>query len=103
MAAMQNLEKYHVALCSSGHPRLVQFGFLHKEPKGIMAIDQTGGVLPDGKKRGKLQETRLYTYAALESNTLHLLTIGTKNTQSKDIPFAEKCVTSIRARSPGDT
>ncbi len=50
MATMQNLEKYHVSLCDSKHPRLVQSGFLHTEPKGIVAIDQSGGILADGKK-----------------------------------------------------
>jgi len=102
-AILQNLDKYHIALCASKHPRLVQFGFLHKEPKGIFAIDQTGGALADGKKRGTLQETRLYIYAVLESNTLHLLTIGSKNSQPKDIAFAEKVVTSIRNRSTEST
>jgi len=102
-AILQNLDKYHAAICASKHPRLVQFGFLHKEPKGIFAIDQTGGALADGRKRGKLQETRLYTYAVLESNTLHLLTIGSKNTQQKDIAFAERAVTAIRDRSTEST
>lgn len=72
-AVMENLEKYFISLESASHPRLVQFGFLHEEPKGIRAIDQSGGALASGGKRGKLDQTRLYTYAALESKALHLL------------------------------
>jgi len=94
-AVMQNLEKYHTALAEAAHPRLVQFGFLHEEPKGILAIDQSGG----GVKKGKLQQTRLYTYAVLESNVLHLLCMGSKTTQPKDIRFATARVDSIRSAS----
>lgn len=39
LAVMENLGKYVIAMESSSHPRLVQFGFLHEEPKGIRAID----------------------------------------------------------------
>ena len=54
LAVMENLEKYVISLDSASHPKLVQFGFLHEEPKGIRAIDQSGGALASGEKRGKL-------------------------------------------------
>jgi hypothetical protein len=95
-AVLLNLDKYQNALDSSAHPRLVNFGFMHMEPKGIVAIDQKGGTLPDGKKRTGLQETRLYTYSDLESKTLHLLCLGSKLSQSKDIRFAERAVDALR-------
>ena len=69
---------------------------MHLEPKGIVAIDQSGGRLPDGKKRKSLQETRLYTYSDLESKILHLLCLGSKLSQSKDIRFAERAVDALR-------
>jgi len=50
LAVMENLKKYHVSLDCAPHPRLVQFGFLHEEPKGIRAIDQSGGALASGEK-----------------------------------------------------
>ena len=50
LAVMENLEKFLVSLGVSPHPKLVQFGFLHEEPKGIRAIDQSGGALASGKK-----------------------------------------------------
>jgi hypothetical protein len=80
---------------------LVQFGFLHEEPKGIRAIDQSGGTLAIGKKRGKLDQTRLYTYAALESKVLHILCMGSKTDQAKEIRYATSVVDSIRKDSEG--
>jgi hypothetical protein len=95
-AVLLNLEKYKEALDVAAHPRLVSFGFMHSEPKGMIAIDQTGGALPSGKKRKHLQETRLYTYSDLESKTLHLLCLGSKSSQSKDIRYAESAVDALR-------
>ena len=97
LAVMENLAKYVDALISARHPRLVQFGFLHEEPKGIRAIDQSGGALASGKKRGKLEQTRLYTYANPESKVLHLLCLGSKTSQPKDIRFAEGVVDDLRS------
>jgi len=95
-AVMINLDKYFNALETAAHPKLVSFGFMHIEQKGIVAIDQTGGALPSGKKRKSLQETRLYTYSDLESKTLHLLCLGSKSSQPKDIRFAESAVDALR-------
>ena len=99
LAVMENLGKYVTAIESCSHPRLVQFGFLHEEPKGILAIDQSGGTFASGEKRGKLNQTRLYTYAALESKVLHLLCLGSKTTQAKDIRYAESVVDVLRKES----
>lgn len=99
LAVMENLEKYLIFLEESSHPKLVQFGFLHDEPKGIRAVDQSGGALASGGKRGKLSQTRLYTYAALESKVLHLLCLGSKTTQAKDIRYAESVVDALRKES----
>lgn len=99
LAVLENLEKYVISIQSASHPRLVQFGFLHEEPKGIRAIDQSGGALVSGEKRGKLDQTRLYTYADLESKVLHLLCLGSKTTQAKDIRYAESVVDALRKES----
>ncbi len=96
LAVMENLEKYVISIEYASHPKLVYFGFLHEEPKGIRAIDQSGGALASGEKRGKLDQTRLYTYAALESKVLHLLCLGSKTTQVKDIRYAERVVDALR-------
>lgn len=55
-AVLNNLTRYMVALNVAPHPRLIQAGYLHHEPAGVVAIDQRGG-------EGRLQATRLYTYA----------------------------------------
>jgi hypothetical protein len=48
-AVLINLDKYKNSLDAAAHPKLVSFGFMHIEHKGIVAIDQTGGTLPSGK------------------------------------------------------
>lgn len=101
LAVMENLEKYLVSIEESSHPKLVQFGFLHNEPEGIRAIDQAGGALESGDRRCKLRQTRLYTYANLEFKTLHLLCLGDKTTQTKDIRCAVSAVNLIRGASNG--
>ena len=101
LAVMENLEKFTTALDVCAHPKLVQFGFLHEEPKGIRAIDQSGGVLASGKKRGKLEQTRLYTYADMESKVLHLLCMGSKTNQPKEIRYATSVVVSLRRNPNG--
>lgn len=94
-ALAYNLQIYHESLNSCKNPIQIQHGFLHPEPMGIKAIDQGGGSLPGGKKRPKMKEIRLYTYSNLQSNTLHLLFIGDKTSQNKDIQFAKKMVAQI--------
>lgn len=96
---MENLDKHLISIEIAAHPKLVQFGFLHDEPKGIRAVDQSGGALASGKKRGTLNQTRLYSYAALESKVLLLLCLGSKTTQAKDIRYAESVVDALRKES----
>ncbi len=93
-AVLFNLDIYITALEDAAHPKLVNLGFMHPEPLGIIAIDQKGRSI-EGRKRAKMKETRLYLYAILESNKILLLTVGTKDTQSKDIAFAKKTVKAL--------
>ena len=69
---MLNLRQYFEALQRCSDPGFIKFGFIHKEPKGIKAIDQRGS----GRN---LQQTRLYIYPDLDNKILHLITIGNKN------------------------
>ena len=64
------------------------YGFLHAEPSGVIAIDQTGGV--------KLAATRLYVYLEVETETLYLLTLGDKSTQKDDIKDCKSFVKQIK-------
>jgi hypothetical protein len=71
------------------NPLAVSGGFLHPESMGILAVDQKGG----GKN---LQQTRLYVFAEPQTQTLHLLAIGDKSNQSKDIQFCQRTVKNLR-------
>ena len=77
-AVLDNLDTYFQTLRSLGNPLQVKAGFIHHESEGIKAIDQKGGP-------GKLMQTRLYIYPEAERQILHVITIGTKTDQKKDI------------------
>lgn len=61
----------------------------------MVAVDQKGG-------GGNLQETRLYTFADDETQTLWLITLGNKDEQSNDIQFSRKFVESL-AKEKGES
>ena len=66
-------------------------GFVHVEPKGIIAIDQKGA-------GAGTRQTRLYVYPDATTKILHLITIGTKekHSQKADIQYASEFVDSLR-------
>ena len=90
---MNNLQKYVNYLNKMPNSRSVHAGFMHHEPMGIVALDQRGS-------RGSLQETRLYTYADDEKKVLHIITIGNKADQARDIDLAKDFVASLRKPKP---
>jgi len=89
-AVLRNLKRFLALLETAPNCKAVQAGFLHNEPKGIVAIDQKGG-------GGNLQETRLYTYPheIKSKKVLYLITIGNKNEQTTDIQLSKNFVESI--------
>jgi len=87
----RNLEVYVESLGEAPHSMTVQHGFLHQEPKGIRAIDQSGP-----RRVAKMKQTRLYTYADDETRTLHVLCVGGKDRQNADIQKAKKMVDEIQ-------
>ncbi len=91
LAILANLEDLRAALDSGARPALIQAGFLHREPMGVLAVDQTGS-------KGRKKETRLYFFAAETDCVLHLITIGDKNSQPSDIQFCKEFVSSLRRR-----
>ena len=92
-AVKRNLARYLEQIAKAPNSRAVKLGFLHDEPAGVIAIDQSGG----GKG---LQETRLYTFADDSSRTLWLITVGNKAEQAKDIQFSRRFVESLRGNDP---
>lgn len=94
-AVLNNLDTYQKALARLGNPQKINAGFIHcKYPHGIKSIDQKGS-------KGSLKETRLYIYPDVATNTLYLITIGDKKTQSKDIKFCSDFVKKLRKGKNG--
>jgi len=92
-AVLRNLARLLEQLDSLPHCRAAHAGFLHHEPAGIWALDQKG------PSRTKLQETRLYVYPAEENQTLHIITVGNKNSQAADLRCA---LDFVRTLEPTD-
>jgi len=88
-ATLVNLARFLGALREGGRIQhlVAAFRFLHPEQAGVIAVDQKGGAR-------NLAETRLYTYPDETTETLFLITIGDKNTQSDDVQFSKKFVVS---------
>jgi hypothetical protein len=72
------LHRYLPRLNHARRHGLVHAGCLHHEGSGIIAIYQSG-------QGQNLRETRLYAYPHDESFTLHLLLVGDKAAQRRDL------------------
>lgn len=92
VAVMDNVDTYFRTLMKLGNPLQVQAGFIHKEPAGVKAIDQKGG-----KRKVKLQQTRLYIYPDTDKLTLFLFAIGNKTNQSEDIRYCQEMVKKLKS------
>ncbi|WPJ94009.1 hypothetical protein SH580_11250 [Coraliomargarita algicola] len=77
-ATFDNLDTYHEHLNSGLPAPLIQLGCIHHEPQGLKAIDQKGG-------GANLAQTRLYVFPDESTDTLHLITLGDKNSQKSDL------------------
>lgn len=92
-AVLRNLARLLEQLNALPHCRAAQAGFLHHEPAGIWALDQKG------PSRTKLQETRLYVFPVEDNQTLHIITVGNKNSQAADLRCA---LDFVRTLEPTD-
>jgi hypothetical protein len=88
-AVLNNLDTYVRTLNMGVKPELIQASFIHREPQGVVAIDQKG-------VKGSPRQTRLYVYALVASTALYLITIGDKNSQKRDIQDCRQYVTSLQ-------
>jgi len=93
-AVLRNLARLLEQLNALPHCRAAQAGFLHHEPAGILALDQKG------PSRTKLQETRLYVFPEEDNQTLHIITVGNKNSQAADLRCAVDYVHSLESPRP---
>jgi len=87
-AVFANFNRLEKMINSCQHPQLTVAGFIHPEPLGVWALDQRGSM-------GNLQATRLYCYAESFRKNLHLLAIGSKDSQAADIFRVIEIVKSI--------
>jgi hypothetical protein len=95
IAVLANLQTIRDALDEGADPRRLPYGFLHIEPRGVLAIDQKGG----GRD---LAQTRLYLFLDATAEVIHLLTLGDKRSQPDDIRSCNQYVADLRASERGD-
>lgn len=90
IALLNNLDTFW-ALLKQGIPLIqIRFGWLHPEPKGVLAITEKGG---HGKS---LKASRLYVFPDEINHILYLITIGDKNSQKADIKLCDTFIKEIR-------
>jgi len=93
---LDNLSTFHRSLCMGGTPQsAAQAGFVHPEPSGVVAVDQSG-------PGAGLKRTRLYVYPDVDSRTLHLITVGDKSSQGADIKFSREFVAGLLKQEEGE-
>jgi hypothetical protein len=95
-AVLNNLARYLVQLKSSKNAACVQAGFLHTEGKGVLAVDERAG-------GAGLEATRLYFYSHENSKTIHLITIGNKESQQSDVNLCHEFVLKNFPPTPRDS
>ena len=79
LAVSGNLNKLTSALAAGSSISGIRCGYFRSEGRGIWRIGQEG--TPD------VAPTRIYLYPDESKSTLHLLTMGDKNTQREDIQY----------------
>lgn len=89
-AVLNNLDTYLTLLNSGLHPNQVRVGFIHQERyHGLIAIDQKGA-------SPKPRQTRLYVFADVGAQVIHLVTVGDKNSQKQDHAYCRKYIDTLR-------
>jgi hypothetical protein len=98
-AVLGNLDTYFETLKRGIPVQRINFGFLHREPHGVKAIDQKGG-------EGRLAQARLYVYPDEKSEVLYLITLGDKDSQQEDIQNCNRFMLDLQEemikREPGE-
>lgn len=92
-----NLTKLKQTLDLGAKPEQVkqQFSFVHGNYElGVLSIDQRGK-----NKGAKPKPFRLYVYPDDVTQTLHVITLGDKDTQPNDVKEAKAFVQGLLARS----
>lgn len=90
---LNNLDTYFETLTKGVKPQQIKAGFIHPEPGGVKAIDQKGTRKGIG---GTPKEGRLYVFPEEQTKTLHLITIGDKNSQQNDLADCRKFMNDLK-------
>ncbi len=93
-AMLANLQTVLLALQCGATVESLTFGFVHREPGGVLALDQEGG-------GAGLKQSRLYVYPHKPSQIFHLITLGDKSTQPRDIAYARAYVDGLKGSDEG--
>lgn len=88
--SLDNLAAYLASLCCGMKPQQIIRGYIHREGGGVQSLDESGPNHPN-------KPIRLYIYPEEDTETLHVITIGDKNSQSDDVRFCHEFVESLRA------
>lgn len=98
LAMLTNLDFVVTALNAGAKPQALSGSFIHREPHGVIAVDQSFDKDTFGGKRPKLKQTRLYIFPNERTRQIHLITIGDKQTQKDDIEYCSKFVKMVLAQ-----
>lgn len=88
-AVINNLKRYSTQLIKAKNSLCVQGGYIHSEGRGVIALDESAG-------GSSLAATRLYVFPDDKRRVLHLITIGDKGSQQRDIKACHAYVDSIK-------
>ena len=88
-ATLANLDRLQKALRNGANPLDIPLGCLHREQKGVLAVDQKG-------HGNNLAQTQLYVYLDFDTKVIHLISIGQKQSQNADVKFASQFVESLK-------
>ena len=89
-ALLENLRRTIEVLTLAKNPQdLVKYGKVRNEGNGLLAVDQRGAPR-------KLREARLYFFPDPDTLTLHLITIGFKDTQPDDCKSGWDYIRSLK-------
>lgn len=89
IAVLNNLDTFHNNLNAKMKPSLIHAGFIHREQKGVIALDQKGA-------EGSPKQIRLYIYPDEGQKIIYLITVGDKRSQQTDIKYCNKFVEDLR-------
>jgi len=90
---LANLASFLTSLKSGLKPQQVVRGYVHPEPMGLRAIDESGPKNPQ-------KALRLYVYPEEDKQILHVLTMGDKDSQEQDIKHCQEFITSLLSEKP---